>query len=327
MPTGIIGLGSYVPDRVVGNDTVAEWAGVTPQWITERTGIESRRYADEHTATSDLAVRAAARLLAEHPDAARRIGAVVLATCTPDVPQPSTAAIVQHKLGLASVPSFDLNAVCCGFLYGLAVADGLRSGITRFEYTLLVGADKFSTIIDRTDRRTVSLFGDGAGAVLLGPVPAGYGLLAVRMVTDGDLHHLVGVRAGGSALPLDEQARAAGHHLLHMDGRSIRKYIDETLPRVVDQVLDEAGLGLADISRFVFHQANTRILEAYAEAAGIDRRRMAMTAPRWGNTAGGSIPVTLHATAGERPMERGEHLLMASIGGGMTAAAAIVRWY
>ena len=185
--------------------------GATERWVRECTGIHSRRYADKDTATSDLAVRAAARLLAEHPGAAERIDALVLATCTPDQPQPATAAIVQHKLGLRSIPALDINAVCSGFLYGLAIADGLRAGLCHAGYVLVIGADKFSGLMDRTDRRTVSLFGDGAGAAPLGPVPDGYGMLTVRMVTDGELHHLGSVLPifGGLATPATAPRRVA----------------------------------------------------------------------------------------------------------------------
>jgi 3-oxoacyl-[acyl-carrier-protein] synthase-3 len=209
----------------------------------------------------------------------------------------------------------------------MAVADGLRSTVPDIDHVLVIGADMFSSIMDRGDRRTVSLFGDGAGAVLLGPVPEGYGLLAVRMITEGELHRLVGVAAGGTALPLDQKARESKRHLFHMDGRAIRQYVQATLPKLVDQVLDDAGLCTADIDRFVFHQANTRILEAFADDAGIERDRMVLTAPFFGNTAAGSIPLTLRATARDRPLRRGEHLLLASVGGGMTAAAALQRWH
>jgi 3-oxoacyl-(acyl-carrier-protein) synthase III len=327
MPTGIISIGGHVPDRIIGNDTVAQWAGVSKEWIVERTGIHERRYADSGTATSDLAVRAVKEILAENPAAADLTDALILATSTPDVSQPATAAIVHGKLGLRPIPAFDVSAVCSGFLYAMTVADGLRSTVPGTDHVLVIGADMFSTLMDRADRRTVSLFGDGAGAVLLGPVPDGYGMLAVRMITEGQLHGLVGIAAGGTALPLDEKARESKQHLLHMDGRAIRQYVQTTMPKIVNQVLDDAGLCPADIDRFVFHQANARILEAFADDAGIERSRMVMTAPFFGNTAAGSIPLTLRATALDRPLRRGEHILMASIGGGMTAAAAVMRWH
>ncbi|MEO3809067.1 ketoacyl-ACP synthase III [Sphaerisporangium sp. B11E5] len=327
MSTGILGVGGFVPDRVIGNDTIAAWAGVPQEWVLERTGIHERRYAGPGTATSDLAVRAVRQIFAARPGTAELVDALVLATCTPDVPQPATAAIVQSKLGLRTVPAFDVNAVCSGFLYGMAVAHGLRTALPDIDHVLVVGADIFSSIMNRADRRTVSLFGDGAGAVLMGPVPDGYGLLAIRMITDGELHHLVGVPAGGTALPLDRHAREAGGHLLRMDGRAIAAYVRTTLPKLMEHVLADAGLRLEDVDRFVFHQANPRLLRSIADDTGIDPGRMTLTAPAVGNTAGGSIPVTLSATARERPLRTGEHLLFASVGGGMNAAAALVRWH
>lgn len=327
MPVGILRVGGHTPAEVVSNERIAEWSGTTPDWIAERTGIHERRYADPGTTTSDLAAHAVRQIFAEAPDAPQRIGGIIVATCTPDVPQPATAAVLQQKLGLRDVLAFDINAVCSGFLYGLTLADGLLARGAQQDQLLLVGADKFSTIMDRGDRRTVSLFGDGAGAVLLGRVPDGYGLLGSRLVSNGELHHYVGVEAGGTRTPLDEAARAAGDHLLRMDGRAVKDYAVTTMRKLVEQVLDDTGLSVDDIDRFVFHQANTRLLESFAADLGIDPARVPLTAPRLGNTAAGSIPLTLRATADERPLRRGEHLLFAAVGGGMTAAATVLRWY
>jgi 3-oxoacyl-(acyl-carrier-protein) synthase III len=328
MPVGILSIGSHVPDRIVTNRDISEWAGVTEEWVEQRTGVLERRYAETGSATSDLAVPAAREALdAVGPEARERIAALVVATCTPDVPQPATAAIVQHKLGLASLPAFDINAVCSGFLYGLTVAEGLLSSRYRGAYVLLVGADMFSSIMNRSDRRTVSLFGDGAGAVVLGEVPEGYGVQAVRLVADGEFHHYVGVRAGGTRMPLDEEARAAGDHLFHMDGRSVREYALTTLHKLTEETLGECGLGADQVDRFVFHQANTRLLEAFVAEAAIDPERVVYTAPHLGNTAAASIPLTLHAAHRARPLQRGERVLLASVGGGMTAGAALLTWY
>jgi len=327
MPLGILQVGGHAPADVVSNERIAEWSDTTPDWVAERTGILERRYADARTTTSDLAAHAVRQIFEEAPEALERIGGIIVATCTPDVPQPATAAIVQHKLGLRDILAFDVNAVCSGFLYGLTLADGLLSRTAQQDQLLLVGADKFSTIMDRSDRRTVSLFGDGAGAVLLGRVPDGYGLLAARLVSNGELHHYVGVEAGGTRTPLDEAALAAGDNLLRMDGRAVKDYALSTMRKLVEQVLDDCGLAVDDIDRFVFHQANTRLLEFFAADLGVDPDRVPLTAPYLGNTAAGSIPLTLRATADARPMERGENILLAAVGGGMTAAAAVLRWY
>jgi 3-oxoacyl-(acyl-carrier-protein) synthase III len=326
MAIGILGVGAYVPDGVVGNDLICAWTGVTTEWIERRTGITERRYADPATTTSELAARAATDVLDRHPGAREKLAGIIVATCTPDVPQPATAAILQHRLGLGQVPAFDVNAVCSGFLYSLAIADGLlrdRPG----EYLLVVGADKFSTIMDRADRRTVTIFGDGAGAVLLGTVPDGYGIVASRLASDGEYHHFVGVEAGGTRTPLDRRAREAGEHLLRMDGRSVSEYAITTMRKLIEQALDDGGIGVADVDRFVFHQANPRLLETLAGELGAPMDRVVLTAPLYGNTAGASIPVTLDHTHRERPLARGERVLFASVGGGMNAAATLLTWY
>ncbi|MEY9877212.1 3-oxoacyl-(acyl-carrier-protein) synthase III [Streptacidiphilus sp. MAP12-33] len=328
MPVGILGIGAETPARIVDNHQISAWTGATTEWVAERTGVLERRYAEDSVATSDLAVPAAREALhAAGPEAVERLAALVVATCTPDVPQPSTAAIVQHKLRLPSIPSFDVNAVCSGFLFGLAVVEGLLTAGRPGGTALLVGADKFSSIMNRQDRRTVSLFGDGAGAVVVGEVPEGYGIQASRLVTDGDLHHLVGVEAGGTRTASDERARAAGEHLFHMNGRAVRDYALSSLHKLVGQVLDDATVDLGDVDRFVFHQANTRLLETFAEEAGIDTGKVTLTAPRLGNTAAASVPLTLHAAHRERPLRRGERVLLASVGGGMTAGATLLTWY
>lgn len=328
MPVGILTVGSHVPGTIVDNQQIAEWTGRSPSWVAERTGILERRYAAPGCTASDLAVPAVREVL-EPLDARQReqLAALIVATSTPDVPQPATAAILQHKLGLTGLPAFDVNAVCSGFLYGLAVAEGMIATRRHGSYALLVGADVFSTIMDRSDRRTVSLFGDGAGAVLLGEVPVGYGIQAIKLVANGELHHYVGVEAGGTRTPLDERARVAGEHLFRMDGRAVRDYALTVLGKLTTEVLQEAGLGLDEIGRFVFHQANTRLIETFVAQAGIDPTKVAYTAQRLGNTVAASIPLTLHAADQARSLRRGERVLMAAVGGGMTAGAAVLTWY
>ncbi|MGW6466985.1 3-oxoacyl-ACP synthase III family protein [Streptomyces rubiginosohelvolus] len=327
MAIGVISVGAHLPERIVDNREIAAWAGVTEEWVAERTGILQRRYAAVGEATSDLALPAARAALDEAgPEAGERLAALIVATCTPDHPQPSTAAIVQAGLGLPALPAFDVNAVCSGFLYALTVARALLDGQPG-QYALVVGADLFSTLMDRGDRKTVSLFGDGAGAVVLGTVPEGYGIHGATLLANGELHDYVKVEAGGTRTPLDERARAAGEHLFRMDGRAVREYAMTTLHKVVGQTLADCGARIEDVDRFVFHQANTRLLESFAAEAGIDPAKVALTAPSLGNTAAASVPLTLHHTHHDRPLERGERVLLASIGGGMTAAATLMTWY
>jgi len=328
MPVGVLGLGSYIPDRVVGNAEIGAWSSVTADWIAQRTGVAERRYAPDDSVTSDLAVHAAEQALGGRPGVRERLVALVFATCTPDVPQPATAAILQHKLGITTTPAFDVDAVCSGFLFSIAVADGLLSRRDRLgDHALVVGADMISRIVDRSDPRIVSLFGDGAGAMLLGFVPDGYGFLATRMITEGSLHGIVGVDAGGTRQPIDAAALERGDHLVHMDGRAVRDWVVPTLRNLVQATLDDNRLKVDDIDRFVFHQANGRMLEKFASDLGIAPDRMPSTVARYGNTGCASLPITLHDSHLRKPLRRGERILLAAAGAGLTAAATVLVWY
>ncbi|MFC1436241.1 3-oxoacyl-ACP synthase III family protein [Streptacidiphilus sp. N1-3] len=330
MAMGLLGLGGHVPPVVINNAQVAEWTGVDENWIVERTGILERRYREPGTTTSDLALHAAREALAARPGSENRLGLIIVATSTPDQPQPATGVVLQNKLGLSDIPAFDVNAVCSGFLYALAVADSMLSArLARqgSDCALVVGTDIYSSLMNRTDRRTVSLFGDGAGAVLLGPVPEGYGVLGWRLAAHGEYRDLVEVPAGGTRMAVDARAREAGEHLFRMKGREVRDYALGILPKVVGEALDQSGIRLEDVDRFILHQANTRLVEACIQELGVDPDRVPLTAPHFGNTAAASIPLTLRAEHERRPFRRGERLVLAGVGGGMTAGAVVVRWY
>jgi 3-oxoacyl-(acyl-carrier-protein) synthase III len=327
MPIGIVGLGSYVPERVIDNRQISAWTGMSADWVWERTGILERRYADAGTATSDLALPAARQALAARPDAGRRLDLLIVATCTPDVPQPATAAILQHKLGLHGVPAFDINAVCTGFMFAIETARSMLQTSFPGGYALVVGADMFSVLMNRGDRRTVSLFGDGAGAVLLGEVPAGYGFQSSAMETDGDLHRTVGVDAGGTWIPWDDKAVAAGQHYFHMDGLAAKNYVFSTMPKLIESVLAGCGADLDGVDRFILHQANGRMLESLVRGMGVDADRVPVTATHYGNTAAASIPLTLCESDRRNPVRRGERLVLAGAGGGLSAGATTLVWY
>ncbi|MEV6603562.1 ketoacyl-ACP synthase III [Kutzneria sp. NPDC051319] len=307
---GVLGTGGFVPSRVVDNTTVGQWCGVGEDWILERTGVRRRRYARPDQPTSELAIRAAAPLLTD-PSRCEALRMVMLATSTPDRPQPATASAVQAGLGLSGVAACDLNAVCCGFLYGLVLTSALLAA--QGGTGLVIGADRYSSIMDRADRRTVTLFGDGAGAVLLGPVPDGYGIRGSSLVGHGELRELVRV-------PEDRR-------LFEMQGRAVKEYALDLIPKVATEALTASGLALDDISRFVFHQGNVRMVEACAEAMGVGMDRVPLTAPVFGNTAAASLALTLHHADLERPFRRGEHILLAGVGGGMTAGAVVLTWH
>ncbi|WP_026123436.1 3-oxoacyl-ACP synthase III family protein [Nocardiopsis chromatogenes] len=328
MPIGILALGSHVPEEAVDNAQVGEWAGVPEEWLEERTGIRRRRYAPAGEATSDLALHAARDLLERAQATEREIGPLVVATATPDRPQPATAAVVQAGLGTEPGAAFDVNAVCSGFVYALESAAGLLEvRPSHGSYALVIGADKYSSVMDRGDRRTVGLFGDGAGAALLGAVPEGYGIRATRLVSHGSLHALVEVPAGGTRRPLTPEARRRGEHFFRMEGRQVREYVLRVLPEIVEGTVQDAGLSIGDIDRFIFHQANARLIEKVAAELGADPARVPMTAPEFGNTGAASIPVTMRYSQRRQPFRRGERILLAAVGGGMSAAGAVLLWY
>lgn len=326
MPTGILSVSGFAPERVIDNAQVGRWSGASEEWIARKTGIYERRYADDDTAVSDLAACAARPLLRD--EAAReKIGLLIVATATPDQPQPATACFVQELLGLGTIPAFDVSAVCSGFLYSLVIAEALLSGRYAGAQALVVGADKFSALMDRSDRRTVSLFGDGAGAALVGPVPDGYGIHGSSLIADGQEAGLVRVEGGGSRQPLTARARAEDRHYFRMDGRGVVAWADHFVPKVVDQAMEQAGWGIDAIDRAVFHQGNTQLVRSLGESVGIPGSKLAFTAQEFGNTAGASIPLTLAEAHKKEPFRRGERILLVSVGGGMTAGAVTLTWY
>jgi len=327
---GIIGTGSYLPANIVGNHPVAERAGVSPEWIVAKTGIHSRRYAAENEATSDLATEAARAALAAGGITAEELGWIVVATSTPDHPQPATACLVQHRIGAWGAASFDINSVCSGFVFALIAAARLLSSAQDCPadrpYALVIGADVYSRIIDPTDRRTAVLFGDGAGAFLLGPVPAGRGLIGAHLVSHGDRHDLIHVPAGGSREPASEKTVADGRHFFRMNGRAVSDYVLSELPHAVSAVLDTHGVAADSVDHFVPHQANGVLLRKAVSGLGLSRARVHLTVAEHGNTSAASIPLAVDVARRQGAFRDGELLLLAGFGGGMSLGTALVRW-
>ncbi|NYH77460.1 3-oxoacyl-[acyl-carrier-protein] synthase-3 [Actinopolyspora biskrensis] len=323
MNIGIRDVAGYVPSNIIDNDVIAHWSGVDEQWIVDRTGIHERRYAPASENTSALAAGAVKPLLdrTECP-----VDALILATSTPDQPQPATAAMVQELVGFGRpVPAFDVNAVCSGFLYALDLGRSLLA--THHDWTAVVvaGADKYSSIMNASDPRTVSLFGDGASAVLLTRVPDDHGIMGVSLITDGHASELVKVPGGGCRQPADG-SKGSPETRFEMDGRAVMEWSLANLPQVVESALAEAALNPEDIDRVFLHQGNAIMVRRLAEALGVDRSHVALTAPRFGNTASASIPLTMSADRQRRGFAPSEKFLLASVGGGMTAGAAVVTW-
>ncbi|MEN3614678.1 3-oxoacyl-ACP synthase III family protein [Plantactinospora sp. ZYX-F-223] len=322
---GIIGTGSCLPDNVVSNEEVATRAGVDGAWIRRKTGIGSRRWAQSWEATSDLAVVAGRAALEQAGIPATALSMVVVATSTPDSPQPPTASTVAGRLGTTpAAAAFDLNAVCSGFVFALAVAQ--RSLLASGGYALVVGADIYSRILDPTDRRTAILFGDGAGAVVLGPVPAG-GVLATRLLTFGSTADLIRVPAGGSRLPTSPQTIDGGLHYFAMDGRAVREFVVAQVPPAVNAFLLDSGVAGAEVSHLVPHQANVHMLADLERQLNLPAARMHTTVGEYGNTGAASVPITLDMAARSGAIRSDDVVLLAGFGGGMAAGLALLRWW
>ncbi len=321
----IVSTGSYAPETRLTNADLESKVDTTDQWIFERTGIRERRIAAENEATSDLAVKAAQRAIEAAGIGPEEIDLIVLATCTPDMFFPSTACIVQDRLKATRAAAFDLSAACSGFIYALSVGEQfIRSGAYR--NVLVIGAEVMSRIVDWTDRGTCVLFGDGAGAVLLGPTQSESEILSTHLHSDGSLWDLICVPGGGSAIPPSEKVLAERLNTIKMKGNETFKVAVRTLEEVAWEALRLHRLTPSDIAFVVPHQANLRILRAVADRLGIGMDRVVVNLDRHGNTSAASIPLALDQAVRNGQIQKGMLLLFLAFGGGLTWASSLVRW-
>ncbi len=295
-------------------------------WIVSRTGIEERRIADPGETTSDMAAAAARNALELAGVDAREIDLIIVGTVTGDAPTPSCAAFVQAKIGAVNAFAFDVSAACAGSLYGLSIADRfITSGKVR--RALVIGAETLSRVVDWTNRETCVLFGDGAGAMLLGPSEDGErGVLATKLRTDGAMTGILGIYGGAGPRPDTEEALRGGTHKIKMRGREVYKVATRLLPEIVAESLELAGLTARDIDHVVAHQANARIIESVLKGLDIPLEKCWMNIARFGNTSSASLPITLDEANRAGRLRRGEVIAMMAIGAGMTWGGAIVRW-
>jgi len=314
--TRIVGTGSYLPERIVTNDEFAARLDTTDQWIRERTGIVQRHIADDSQASSDLALEASRRALQAAGIAAGEIDLIIVATSTPDYVFPSTACLLQAKLGVRNCPAFDVQAVCSGFVYALATADCfIRAG--SYKRALVVGAEVFSRILDWNDRGTCVLFGDGAGAAVLvaGNAP---GVHATVLHADGSHAGILSVPGnicGG---------RILGSPYLQMAGNQVFRFAVKVLEESARETVAAAGMQLADLDWLIPHQANVRILEATTKKLGLPSERLVVTVDRHGNTSAASVPLALDEWVRAGRIRAGHRVLMQGVGGGFTWGAALV---
>ncbi len=313
----IAGTGSYLPARVVTNRDLESRIETSDEWIVARTGIEARHVAADDELTSDLALQAARRAMAAAGVGAEDIDLIIVATTTPDMVFPSTACILQAKLGIKQGAAFDVQAVCTGFIYGLATADRfVASGA--HQCALVVGAEVFSRLLDWNDRRTCVLFGDGAGAVVLRRSDAP-GLYSSHLHADGSYGHILRV-AGGIA-----EGKVRGHPFLEMDGQAVFKLAVRVLDECSREALAHNGYTGADLDWFVPHQANLRIINATADKMGVPRARVVTTVNRQGNTSAASVPLALDTAVRDGRIQPGHLVLLEGVGGGMTWGSVLLR--
>ncbi|MDH6134263.1 3-oxoacyl-(acyl-carrier-protein) synthase III [Kitasatospora sp. MAA4] len=322
---GILSTGSYLPKEEVGNEEVAARVGVTAEWIERKTQIRSRRYAAPDEATSDLAAHAATEALAQAGLSADQIDYLIVSTSTGDSPQPPTSYLVQDLLGARRAACFDVNVVCSGFVYALALAHSLVT-VNPDARALVIGADLYSRILDFTDHRTAVLFADGAGAAVVAAVPEPYGVLGIDLVSRGDAHGLIRVEAGGSRLPTSAQTLAEGGHFFRMDGRGVRDFVADQVPPALVRFSERVGVPLDRVDHFVPHQANGVMLTEVVERAGLTGALTHRTLRDYGNVGSASVPVALDEANRTGALSDGDLVLLAGFGGGMAIGSALLRW-
>ena len=325
--TVILGTGSYAPKHVLTNEDLAKMVDTSDEWIRARSGIRERRIAAPDEATSDLAAHAGRLALEDAGLSAADIDLVIVATVTPDYPMPSTACLVQAKLGIKdSAACFDVNAACSGFIYALDTACAMI-GSGRYKKALVIGAEKLSSVVNWQDRGTCLLFGDGAGACVVGPGhQAGTGLLGTRLGALGEDTELLYIPAGGSRTPASAKSVAGGDHFIKMKGKEVFKLAVRVMEEAARDILEQHGIAANQIGLVIPHQANLRIIDAIAQYLELPVERFFVNVDRYGNTSAASIPIALDEARRVGRIKRGDITLLVAFGAGLTYGSALIRW-
>lgn len=320
----ITAVGAYVPDFVLSNQILETMVETNDEWITTRTGIKERRILkDKDKGTSYLAIKAAEDLIKKAEINPEEIDLLIMATATPDLLVASTGAYVATEIGAVNAFSYDLQAACSSFLYGMsAAASYIESG--RYKKVLLIGADKMSSIIDYTDRTTCIIFGDGAGAVLFEPNEEGLGLQDEYLRSDGHGRAFLNMKAGGSLLPASEETVRNKQHYVHQDGKTVFKFAVSNMADVAEKIMQKNDLTKEDVQWLVPHQANKRIIDATAGRIGLDEERVMINIEKYGNTTSATLPLLLNDY--ENQLRKGDNLIFAAFGGGFTWGSIYLKW-
>jgi len=322
---GILGIGTYVPEKIMTNFDLEKIVETSDAWIQKMTGIKERRIAAENEATSDLAYNAAVKALKSSNTKAEDIDLIVVATMTPDYFTPSVSAILQKRLGAHHAAAFDIGAACSGFVYGLE-AGGNFIATGMYKKVLVIGAEVFSRILDWEDRNTCVLFGDGAAAAVLGEVEEGYGLLGSHLGTDGDLDDVLVIPAGGSRTPSSHETIDNRSHYLKMKGPEVFKFAVKSMPMAVEKVLENTGITIDELELIVPHQANMRIINSAAKRLKFPVEKFVMNLDRYGNTSAASVGLALGEALEKGMVKKGDNIALVGFGAGLTYASCILKW-
>lgn len=325
IPAEIAGIGIFIPEKILSNADLEKIVDTSDEWITTRTGIKERRIAPDDMATSDMMKRAADIAIERSGINPDDIQLVIGCTATPDMPFPSTACLVQHKLGLQNAAAFDLQAGCSGFLYGLTIASQfIASGAVKA--VLVLGGETLSRIQNWEDRSTCVLFGDGAGAAVIAPAKEGSGILNFSISADGAFADALKVPAGGSLMPATEETVKNHMHAVHMDGRDVFRQAVTKMPEAALKALEELGMTVEDIDHFIPHQANIRIIESVGKRLGIPEEKTIVNLQKYGNTSCASLPIALCEAVESGRIKKGDTILLTAIGAGLAWGSIILKW-
>ncbi len=323
---GIIGSGSYVPEKVMSNYDLEKLVDTSDEWIRTRTGISERRILEADKAASFMATEAAKKAIDNANIKREDIDLIIVSTVTPDMMFPSTACLVQNNLNCVNAAAFDLEAACSGFLYGISVAYSfIKAGI--YKNVLLIGAEVLSRVVDWTDRNTCVLFGDGAGAVVISEVPEGKGILGIELGADGSGAHFLAQPAGGSRMPASEETLRNKLHSINMEGNEVFKFAVRKMEDASLKVVEKSGLKVEDIDYLIPHQANMRIIESARKKLKLDEDKVFINLNKYGNMSSASIPVALDEAIKEGKIKEDDTVLLVGFGGGLTWGATIIKWH
>lgn len=322
---GILGIGHYVPEKVLTNFDLEKMVDTSDEWITERTGIKQRHIAEAGEATSDLSLKAAEKALADAGVAAEELDLIIVATASPDHAFPSTACLVQDRLGAKNAAAFDLSAGCSGFVYSLGVASQMiKSGL--YNKALIIGAETLSRIMNWKDRNTCVLFGDGAGAAVVGVVDDGYGVLGIDLGADGSGGKYLYQPAGGSRKPASEETVANSEHTIHMNGQEVFKFAIQIMGKTAKTALANAGMKAEELDMLFPHQANLRIISSAAKRLKMPMEKVWVNVDKYANTSAASIPIALCEAQAAGALKKGDNILLVGFGAGLTWSAIVLKW-